>query len=315
MKFSDVFPQGGIFLLPEGGLRPIWRFLLSLPVIVGLAIVIALMISLLTIMFGPGSPDIRLLFAGILTIVSSIGGGWLLLRFVDRKSFRTFGLWLFSGWGRELAIGFALGAGLNTIIVVILIAAGWVSFESRGLSPLDAVTGLLWTLLVLSPQSAGEETLFRGYPFQRLVESWGGVGAILFTSFLFGWGHYNNPSSTLLAATNTGLAGALLAILYLKTRALWVPIGFHISWNYIMGAVYSLPVSGINMEQRLFNVEISGPDWLSGGGFGPEGSVLATAVLLAGCVWLARTEKIIISPEQLRELQLYPIVRVEGKEL
>lgn len=305
MKISDLF------LLPEGGLRPVWRFLLSLPVIVGLAILAVLLLLPFLPEWIQSSPDITLLTAGVIFLSSSIGGGWLLLRFVDRKSFRTFGLWLFSGWGRELAIGFALGAGLNTIIVVILIAAGWVSFESRGLSPLDALTGLLWTLLVLSPQSAGEETLFRGYPFQRLVESWGGVGAVLFTSFLFGWGHYNNPSSTLLAATNTGLAGALLAILYLKTRALWVPIGFHISWNYIMGAVYSLPVSGLNMERRLFDVEITGPDWLSGGGFGPEGSVLATVLLVAACAGCAWTDKLTVSPQHQKELQLH---QEEGTE-
>ena len=301
------------FLAADGRTRPTWRAIIFVPLfsLIALAIVI--------VTTGVLGPDVvtrefslQLIVQGVAMLGASMGAAWILLRVLDNRSFRTLGLWTFRGWAKELALGVAFGAGLNTLIVLALMSAGSIEFRWAGVGFGEATLGLLWGLLILSPASAGEETLFRGYLFQRLVDGWGGWGTVVFTSFIFGWGHYNNPNATLLAAANTGLAGALLAVMYLKTRALWMPIGAHISWNYVMGAVYSLPVSGLNMEGRLFEVEISGPEWFSGGAFGPEGSVLVTAVLVGATLWIAVSKRFVISPEQRKALEGHPTERVES---
>jgi hypothetical protein len=98
-----------------------------------------------------------------------------------------------------------------------------------------------------------------------------------------------NPGATSIGLVNTVLIGVVLAIAYLRTRALWLPWGLHFGWNAALGLLFGLPVSGL----RLFNVvdrtSVSGPRWLTGGSYGPEASVpgaIAVVVgLIAVCVW------------------------------
>jgi hypothetical protein len=149
--------------------------------------------------------------------------------------------------------------------------------------------GLLWAIVLLTVAATNEELLFRGYPFQRLVESWGAPIAVVAISGLFGLGHASNPNATWFTVANTILAGIWLAQAYLKTRALWYPIGLHFSWNFIMAYVYSLPVSGIVLSSQLLTAKDHGPQWLTGGDYGPEGSILCTGVLVVAIVWQART--------------------------
>ena len=94
-----------------------------------------------------------------------------------------------------------------------------------------------------------------------------------------------------------------MAVAYLKTRGLWLPIGLHWAWNFMMGPVGSLPVSGFHIGPGLAVAETSGPDWLSGGAYGPEGSVILTAVCVAGTIWLARTKSVACSPAMAEALQ------------
>ena len=144
--------------------------------------------------------------------------------------------------------------------------------------------------------AANEELLFRGYAFQRLAASVGALWAVLITSALFGAGHLLNPSATPLSTANTVLAGVLLSLAYLKTRALWLPIGLHWAWNFTMGPILGLPVSGLNISPTLFRSEAAGPTWLAGGVYGPEGGLILTLVCLAATLWLARSRKIAPSP-------------------
>lgn len=80
-----------------------------------------------------------------------------------------------------------------------------------------------------------------------------------------------------------------------------------------MAAVYSVPVSGFNLTHKIFEVETTGPDWLSGGGFGPEGSVLTTIAGVAGLVWLSRTTLLGVSPEHQTALEWHQ-KGTEGQE-
>lgn len=291
-------------LVPDGRPRAGWRALLFFPVFIVLLLVMgAMFIALGGGELVAGNFELQVMLGGVWSALSAAIAAYLMLRVADRRSFRTLGLWFYPGWGRELIVGLAGGFGLLSVVVVLLWAAGQVQFTTVQLDPVSALRGLAWTLLVLLAPAAFEELMFRGYPFQRLVEGGGAFLAVFLLSVLFGLMHLDNPNATVLSTTNTVLIGILLALAYLKTQGLWLPIGLHWAWNVSLGFIYSLPVSGYVLPQKLLGVEITGPDWLSGGNYGPEGSVITTGVALLATGWLARTSRLGVSPAQARELR------------
>ena len=129
--------------------------------------------------------------------------------------------------------------------------------------------------------------MFRGYPFQRLVEGIGAPGAIVVFSILFGAVHLSNPGASVWGLVNTILIGILLAIAYLRTRALWLPWGIHFGWNLALGLLLGLPVSGLRIFNVLTRTTVTGPHWATGGNYGVEASVTGGIAVLMGIavVW------------------------------
>jgi uncharacterized protein len=98
--------------------------------------------------------------------------------------------------------------------------------------------------------------------------------------------HLVNPGATLLNAAAISIeAGVLLAAAYMLTRRLWLCIGIHIAWNFTQGGIFSVAVSG-GQSKGLLRSNMVGPDWLTGGAFGAEASVVALAVCLAAGITL-----------------------------
>ena len=226
---------------------------------------------------------------------------WYMLTRFDRRSFHTLGFWFYDGWWKEALWGLGLGVGLIGAVALGMRVAGVVTFAradaSAFLSVLPKIAFMFLTAALF------EELAFRGYPFQRLMETWGTWGAVAFFSAFFGFAHWNNPGSTLLSTVNTMLAGILLAQAYLKTRGLWLPLGLHWSWNFCLGPLLSLPVSGGKFEPALLSATVNGPQWLTGGNYGPEGSILLTAACTGAIVLLWRTQVLTPSPAMREVLQ------------
>ena len=87
---------------------------------------------------------------------------------------------------------------------------------------------------------------------------------------------------------NTALAGVWLAVAYLRTRTLWFPLGVHWAWNWALGAVFGLPVSGITdlAPYPLMRGTDHGPAWLTGGSYGIEGGLACTITLAITTVFI-----------------------------
>ena len=150
-----------------------------------------------------------------------------------------------------------------------------------------AAAGALWFFAV---PAAAEEVVFRGYPLQALAERWGAGVALGLTSVGFGCLHFLNPESSWLGAANVAAAGAWLGVVMLRTGSLWWASAAHLGWNWAHGFLADLPVSGLDVVDAPYvAARAVGPEWLSGGGFGPEGSLLSTVALAAGAVWAWRT--------------------------
>lgn len=175
------------------------------------------------------------------------------------------------GMRRELGTGVLIGAGLYAACELILMAMG--IYRVKGLNPLSFMVPAVAMAL-----SSGvfEELLFRGVLF-RSVETWFGSWAALgVSSLVFGLTHLLNPQGTMEGALFIAVeAGVLLAGAYMLTRRLWLSIGFHVAWNYTQSAIFSSIVSGTDASQGLIRSTIDGPDYLTGGSFGVESSVLA----------------------------------------
>jgi hypothetical protein len=145
---------------------------------------------------------------------------------------------------------------------------------------------------MLMAAAADEELIFRGYPFQRLVEVAGPLPAVVAFAALFGAAHLGNPFQNWISTLNTALVGVLLAICYLRTRALWLPLGIHFAWNFVQGYVLGMPVSGVAFPHGILRAEIDGPFWLTGGAYGPEGSILCLGVIAAGTAYFFVSRRI-----------------------
>jgi hypothetical protein len=279
------------FFAGDGLLRPFWRALLYL--LLGFILLVAVQNALRG--ETKGMPQGWRLFAFYLLMNAGlIALARLFLRRVDRSSFRTYGLWFYAGWGREFAVGLAVAAALIGLTVLGMVIVGVATIHGMSLER-GAWLELLRNAAFLLLAAAFEEVVFRGYAFQRLVDSLRPWGAVLALSALFGAGHIGNPESSALSTANTVLAGILLSLAYLKTRALWLPIALHWAWNFLMGPVLGMAVSGNRIGPGLVVLEVGGPVWLSGGGYGPEGGAVLTVLCVAGILWLWMTEKVAVS--------------------
>jgi membrane protease YdiL (CAAX protease family) len=190
------------------------------------------------------------------------------------------------GMGREFGVGLLIGAGLYTACELVLMGLG--IYRIDGLNPLSYMVPAI--AMALS-SSIFEELLFRGVLF-RSVETWfGSWAALAVSSLVFGLTHLINPQGTIEGALFIAVeAGILLAAAFMLTRRLWLCVGFHMAWNYTQSAIFSGIVSGNDAQQGLIRSTMKGPDWLTGGSFGVESSVLALVLCTStGIVMLVMT--------------------------
>ena len=185
---------------------------------------------------------------------------------------------------RELGVGCGVGAGAVAAVVGVLYAAGaWhpVAFNPWSLAIVAPVAEMLFGGVL-------EELLFRAILF-RIVEQWTGTRvALLVSSVLFGLAHVPNEGMTVLAVANTVAAGAMFGAAYMLTRRLWLCVGIHAAWNYTLGSIFSIAVSGYQSKAGLVDATVAGPDWLTGGAYGLEASavtLLVLIVLTAAFLW------------------------------
>jgi membrane protease YdiL (CAAX protease family) len=209
-----------------------------------------------------------------------LAGYWVMGRVFQRQRtpLKSMGLVRRRTSAGEFGTGAAFGWGAMVVCVLPMAVIGgftitfWTGSRQFGLLFLD--------LAVLLVAGLAEEAVFRGYPFQRLIEGVGPVMATLLGSAVFALRHLANPDSSLASTLVTLLAGWLLSLAYLRTRALWLPWGLHFAWNASMGVLFGLPISGLRMFSPVIWTTPHGPLWLTGDGYGPEGSAVAAVVLL-----------------------------------
>lgn len=265
-------------------LRAFWRLALQF----GLLIVMFVLASVLL----SGATG-KLLGNTVPLAIATVGSIWLAGRFLDRRRFSGFGLRLGRDWWIDLCFGLALGAGLQTAIFVVQLAAGWVEIAGtfRVNSPdLAFDTAMAYALFDCILVGFYEELFSRGYQLKNLSEGMRGVlgsrGAIvvstLLSSAVFGLMHLLNDHASVLSTFNIFVAGILLALGYVLTGELAIPSGVHIAWNFFQGSVFGFPVSGYQHAASLITVRLVGNPLVTGGAFGPEAGLVGLWACMLG---------------------------------
>lgn len=222
------------------------------------------------------------------------------VRFLDRSTLAKLGARWPEG-GKPRALRQAVTAPLGTMALLGAWMVGMAAVAelrlgglsdgfARGTSgwpgPGGGIAALVVYLLAFLIQGGFEEWVVRGYIYHALKERWRWWVAALASSVLFSALHADNPNVSWVALVNIVLAGFILAELVERSGSLWSAVVAHGVWNFVVACVLSLPVSGIRVF-HLLDLSIEGPPLLTGGEFGPEGSLVATflGLVLAGLLW------------------------------
>jgi membrane protease YdiL (CAAX protease family) len=205
---------------------------------------------------------------------------------VERRSWRDFGLR--DGRGtRHVLIGIGVGLTAMIAIAASLWLAGGLRIRPGDLSRQAAGLGAVWAL-GFAGTALFEETVFRGYVLKRLTEAAGFPVAACITSLLFGLAHLSSGFDGGLALVNAVLIGGILALSVRLTGSLWWAIGFHAAWDWVESWLLGAADSGLRAQGALLQADSIGPTLMSGGGSGPEGSLLTFVVGLVGLIILVR---------------------------
>jgi len=185
-----------------------------------------------------------------------------------------------AGAWREVGIGVAIGSGLFSLSVAVLAVAGAFTYLGIG-----KPSSLPYSFLAAVAAAFTEEVIFRGILFRLLESAFGSYAALVASSVVFGAFHLLSPGATAQGVVAIMLeAGLLLGVAFMVTRRLWLPIGLHFGWNFVQGGIFGTAVSG-NPSSGLLQGNLVGPEWLSGGAFGAEASIVSIALCFV-MAWL-----------------------------
>jgi len=273
-----------ILYAAEGRLRAPWRLLaFALATVTGLLVAQAIAYSLASAPAGPLGTRLGAEM-WLLTLALLIGHA-LTLRLVDRRGWDAVALDRAAARPRRLLLGLAVGVLAIAVPTAALIAVGWLRIApAEPGSWWDAA----WRLSVfLAPAALWEELAFRGYPFAVLREALGVAPALLATSLLFGLIHLSNPGADGRSTALVVLAGVFLGVVLLATRSLYATWLAHLGWNWTMAVLFHAAVSGQPFPSPGYQTVDAGPDWATGGVWGPEGGAGAALGMTAGMLVLA----------------------------
>jgi membrane protease YdiL (CAAX protease family) len=263
-----------IFMGPHG-LRPMWRLAFYFILYRGLRFCVFVLLAY-------GLPDALLLWRQIaaelgLAIISLVPA--LLMSRIEGRAFGDYGLPWGIAFGKLFWTGTAWGMGSLTILMVALRGAHGFYFGTIALhGPRLLKFGVFWAAFFLIV-AFYEEFFTRGYTQFTLTESVGFWPAAVLLSLGFGALHLENPGENGVGILGAVLIGFFFCLTLHRTGNLWFAIGFHVAWDWGESYFYSVPDSGGKAPGHLLRSSLQGPDWLTGGSAGPEGSMFLFVLL------------------------------------
>ncbi len=193
----------------------------------------------------------------------------------------------------DVVIGIAIGALIMAGMFYLLLSLDLIRFEGWSwwsvgenmsgqfsMAVLPVALAMVWRFCVVA---WWEELVFRGLLIQNITKGLGVNWAILISTLIFSFIHSNNPNATPLSTLLIAFITFKLVYAYFKTGQLWLPMGLHLGWNFFQASVFGFASSGIT-SPSLINQSAIGPDHLSGGSFGAEGSIYILPFVLISII-------------------------------
>ena len=266
----------------DGGWRAPWRLLVF---------VVALVVGLLVAqgIFAPlvlgvaRVAGVHLSLGSTIICVALLLAHLAALRWFDDRPWRDVAMGQGSLRPSALLTGTLSGTLGIGVPILLLVGIGWLALRA---APQGSSLALALKLLVfLAPAALWEELAFRGYALSVLAEAWNARAAVVATSLVFGLIHLSNPGADWRSILLVTLAGVWLGVVRMATGSLWAAWLAHLAWNWTMAGLWHAPVSGIGMDLVDWRLTDAGPDWATGGQWGPEGGAFAALGMLGGSLW------------------------------
>ena len=245
---------------------------------------IILLQSIAEVMLGPRVTDPRDVRFQWISVASVAITTWVMLRGIDKLSWRELGLGRAAASPAVLVKGVALGGLTIGGASLLLLATHMLRID-------PTAPGSWWgeagrSTIFLLPAAFFEEFFIRGYVFATLRRAAGWRLALIVTSVVFGLLHAANPGADSESILAVIVAGFFLGAILLATRSLYAAGAAHFAWNWVMSGALHIAVSGVPSRDPDYRVVDSGPDWLTGGPWGPEGGLAAVAAMFVVLFYL-----------------------------
>ena len=277
-----------LFLSAQGRLRSGWRAALFLVLFATFAEIAQGLVAIPGWAGGSAGAIVaaEIPLTWIAIVAAGLGAHLVMLVFVDRAGWSYVGLAPAAASPRRVAAGFASGALAIAVPCALLLALGWLDMVREPASVPRFGRELVTVLAVLVPAALAEELMMRGYLLSALADGMGRAASLLTTSIVFALLHLNNPGMEPGALVVVGVAGIFLGVVRFATSSLYAAWAAHLAWNVVLGVVLHALVSGTSVAAAGWRTMDSGPDWATGGSWGPEGGLPAAAGLLVATWYL-----------------------------
>lgn len=257
---------------------PITKIILGLSICLG-AIIIGQQLFLKIPGVSTLHTDLRNLIKGIVVSFLAIGSYSIFYRKYEKRSITELSI---KALGKSLFPGLLIGIGLQCLIILVIYLSG--GFKIIATNP---VSILIIPFTVAFTVAIIEEITLRGIIFRITEQKWGSTIALIISGVVFGGLHLINPHVTCISALCITVIGIFLSAAYMYTKSLWFPIAIHFAWNFTQNGIFGAITSGNEKTNSLLTTEITGPEFITGGQFGPEGaiqsllfSLIATVIIM-----------------------------------
>jgi uncharacterized protein len=265
-----------LFYTAAGTLRAFWRLLLF----VVACTLVGFLLSALTTSFTADTGVASQTVESFVEVAAALIATWFVVRKVDRKPWSIVALDRPAGDTGRIIAGFAIGAAAIALPILVLIATGWLRYRPVLLHP--AGHPLIAVTMLLIPAAFAEELITRGYVLTVLRDAWNWPAAVVITSVAFGLLHLGNTGVNARSVALVMLAGVFLATIRIVTKSLYAAWAAHFAWNWVMAIGFHAAVSGLTFDAPAYRYVDAGPDWATGGMWGPEGGIPAGLSMVAG---------------------------------